>query len=356
MPFFKKRQAGLENNNNWKKILADLVEPSEINERFHNRTDISKVHKIYPFKLNRYFFSLIKSYKDPVWIQCVPDEIELLDKKGTKDPFLEENILSPVKNLIHRYKNRVILLVTNNCAVYCRHCMRKRRVGICEESFFDKFEDILNYISSHDEIDDIILSGGDPLLVSDEKIEFILSNLRKIKKDAVLRIHTRTFSTLPQRITENLCKIIKKYEPVYINTHFNHSMEITEQAKKAAFTASDYGIPLGCQSVFLKGVNDDFESLSNLFTDLLKIKIKPYYLHHPDPIKGISHLRPEIDMGIELMKKLRGRISGMAVPYYMIDLPDGGGKVPLLPEYIRKTGKDFIEVENFKGKLYKYPL
>ncbi|MGE4520828.1 MAG: KamA family radical SAM protein [Desulfobacteraceae bacterium] len=346
----------MQNNSEWQKILTDLVSADEINDRFHKNSHISNVHKVYPFKINRYFFSLIKEYKDPLYVQSVPDEKELLDEKGTEDPFLEENVLSPVKNLIHRYENRVILLVTNRCALYCRHCMRKRRVGLCEESFFDNFDDILSYLSLHDEVDDIILSGGDPLLVSDDKIEFILSGLRKVKKDSILRIHTRTFSTLPQRITEKLCRIIKKYDPVYINTHFNHPSEITEQAKKAAFTASDSGIPLGCQSVFLKGVNDDFKTLSSLFTNLLKIKIRPYYLHHPDPIKGVSHLRPEIYKGIEIMKKLRGRISGMAIPYYMIDLPEGGGKIPLLPEYIKKTGKDFIEVENFKGKLYKYPL
>jgi len=346
----------LETKNQWTKSLSDLVGIDEICSKFNINSDIFRVHQTYPFKINRYFFSLIKEINDPIWVQSIPDKKELLDGLGTDDPFLEENILSPVKNLIHRYDNRVILLVSNKCAVYCRHCMRKRRVGLCEESFFDKFDDILAYLSSHKEIDDIILSGGDPLLLSDDKIDFILSSLRKIKKDSILRIHSRVFSTLPQRITENLCKIIKKYEPVYINTHFNHSMEITTQAKKAAFTAADFGIPLGCQSVFLKGVNDDWKTLSELFANLLKIKIKPYYLHHPDPIKGISHLRPKIEKGIIIMKKLRGRISGMAVPYYVIDLPEGGGKIPLLPEYIKNIEKDFLEVENFKGKLYKYPL
>ncbi|MDY0360437.1 MAG: KamA family radical SAM protein [Desulforegulaceae bacterium] len=340
----------------WKNFASDLVSPDEICKKFNADPDIFKIHSIYPFKINRYFFSLIKEKNDPLWIQAIPDEKEILDSKGVKDPFLEDNILSPVPNMIHRYKNRVILLVSDKCAVYCRHCMRKRRVGLHQETFFDNFTDILNYLENHNEVDDIILSGGDPLLVSDEKIEFILSNLRKIKKDSILRIHTRTFSTLPQRITKNLCQIIKKYEPVYINTHFNHSMEITEETKKSSFLASDYGIPLGCQSVFLKGVNNNYTALSELFTNLLKIKIKPYYLHHPDPIRGTGHLRPDIREGIKIMKMLRGRISGMAVPYYMIDLPDGGGKVPLLPEYIKHFGQDFLEVENFMGKLYKYPL
>ncbi|MCB9481191.1 MAG: KamA family radical SAM protein [Desulfobacteraceae bacterium] len=356
MPFFKKGRLNLHQKDQWKNYVSDLVTPEEICDKFQADKEIFKVHRVYPFRINRYFFSLIKEKNDPLWLQAIPDEKELCKSNGSEDPFLEDNILSPVPNLIHRYKNRVILLVSDKCAVYCRHCMRKRRVGLHEETFFDNFSDILNYLESHDEIDDIILSGGDPLLVSDEKIEFILAGLRKIKKDSILRIHTRTFSTLPQRITENLCKIIKKYEPVYINTHFNHSMEITGETKKASFKACDYGIPLGCQSVFLKGVNDNFKALSDLFTNLLKIKIKPYYLHHPDPIKGTDHLRPDIEKGIKIMKMLRGQISGLAVPYYMIDLPDGGGKVPLLPEYIRGKGADYIEVENFKGKLYRYPL
>lgn len=334
-----------------------MVSLDEIVEKFHvDKKEFAEVAKVYPFRLNRYFFSLIKAAKDPIWIQSVPDKREIEDTLGEADPFCEDNILSPVPNLVHRYDDRVILIASDRCAMYCRHCMRKRRVGQRQETFFDNFDDILNYIKNNPQIEDVIVSGGDPLLLSDEQIEFVLSGLRKVRKDSVLRIHTRTLSTLPQRITQNLCEIIKKYHPIYINTHFNHPAEITQEASKAAAMLADSGVALGCQTVFLKGVNDNYETMSTLLKNLLKIRIKPYYLHHPDPIRGISHLKPELDKGLEIMRKIRGRISGMAVPYYMIDLPQGGGKVPLIPEYIKKKEKDCLIVENYKGKIYRYPL
>ena len=345
------------NNAHWKEILYDCAGIDEVSEKFcFPKKDIKEVSAIYPFKVNRYYFSLIEKKGDPVWTQSIPDLRELSDEKGFEDPFLEDNFLSPVPNLIHRYKDRVILLVTDKCAMYCRHCMRKRRVGLREDSFFDNFEDILNYIRNHEEISDIVLSGGDPLLVSDEKIDFVLEKIRNARKDCIIRIHTRTLCTLPQRITPRLCEILKKYFPIYLNTHFNHWAEITPEVQQSSSMLADSGIPLGCQTVFLKGVNDDYDILYRLFLSLLKIRIRPYYLHHPDPIKGISHLKPEIDRGIEIMKRLRGRISGMAIPYYMIDLPEGGGKVPILPEYIKEKNKDCLIVENYQGKICRYPL
>lgn len=344
-------------DNQWEKIAKDIVSPEEISEKFNfPKNKITDTSKIYPFKINRYYFSLIKEAFDPVWIQSIPDEKELLDNRGCEDPFLEDDVLSPVPGLVHRYDDRVILLVTDKCAMYCRHCMRKRRVGIKENNFFENLNEILNYLKNHQEISDIILSGGDPLLIPDEKLEFILEKIREVKKDAVIRIHTRTICTLPHRITDRLCSIIKKFHPVYVNTHFNHWMEITDETSKASAKLADSGIQLGCQTVFLKGVNDDEKILGKLFTDLLKIRIKPYYLHHPDPIKGISHLKPDFKKGMEIMGRLRGRISGMAIPHYMIDLPDGGGKVPVLPEYIKNIEKNFLMVENYKGKLCRYPL
>ncbi len=343
--------------NGWKNYFSDIVSIEEISDRFCiSEKDLKKVSKIYPFRLPRYFYSKIKEFKDPIFIQAIPDILEIKSDSGMPDPFLEDSGLSPVPNLVHRYDDRVILLASDKCAMYCRHCMRKRRVGIFNENFFDNFDEILNYLKNHNEIEDIIISGGDPLLLSDEKIEFILSGIRKIKKDEILRIHSRFFSTLPMRITPFLCNILKKYHPVYINTHFNHSSEISKEAEKAALTASDYGIPLGCQSVFLKGVNDNYNAISELFKKLLKIRIKPYYLHHPDPVQGTSHLKPSVEKGLEIIKKLRGRISGMAIPNYMIDLPDGGGKVALCPDSLIKKDNNFLFVENFRGKVYKYPL
>jgi len=343
---------------NWRKVNQDSVSIDEISSKFSVDPNLLKsVSLKYPFKLNRYYFSLIKDIGDPIWIQAVPDPRELECSDILKDdPFLEDSKLSPLPGLVHRYKDRVILLVTGKCAMYCRHCMRKRRTGLTENNFFDRFDDILYYLKEHKDVFDVIISGGDPFLLDDDRIEFLLSEIKKVRSDIIIRIHTRTPVTLPQRITPELCTILSRYNPLYINTHFNHFREITEQSSLAVSRMSDTGIPLGCQTVLLKGVNDDFKTISKLFSSLLKIRVKPYYLHHPDPVQGTEHLRPDVETGLELMKNLRGRISGMAIPYYMIDLPGGKGKVPILPEYIEKKEDKFLVVKNYMDKRVVYPL
>ncbi len=306
-------------------------------------------------RINHYFLSLIKKENDPIWKQAVPDLAEINDDFYLADPLCEE-IKSPVKNLVHRYPNRVLFLVSNQCALYCRHCMRKRRNSYNSLITEDTIEQGIEYISKTDSIEEVILSGGDPLLLEDELLKKILKKIRKISHVDILRIHTRVPCTLPHRITKNLLKIIKQFQPIYINTHFNHPDEITTEAKKACISIADSGIPLGNQTVLLKDINNNHLTIKALLQNLLKIRVKPYYIHHPDLVKGTAHFRLSIEEGLKIIKKLQGNISGLAIPHYMIDLPGGGGKIPLIPEHVKFTNNTRLTVENFKGEFFEYPL
>lgn len=239
--------------------------------------------------------------------------------------------------------------------MYCRHCMRKRRVGLNTFGNIFDLERTCKYISENPQITEAIVSGGDPFMLEDEKIEEILFSLRAIKHLEVIRIHTRIPCVLPQRVTTELAGIIRKFHPVFINIQFNHSSEITEEAERSCSILADAGIALGCQSVLLKGVNDSEEEIRRLMKKLMKTRVKPYYLHHPDPVKGTSHFRIPVKRGLEIIASLRGHVSGMCVPHYMIDLPGGGGKTPLLPEYVMENGNGWIKVRNFEGKILRYP-
>jgi lysine 2,3-aminomutase len=261
-----------------------------------------------------------------------------------------------VPGLTHRYPDKVLFLVSNHCAMYCRHCMRKRKVGRPGVVTATTIDQGIGYIASNPAIKDVLLSGGDPLMLENEAIESLLSRLRRIKHLDIIRIHTRMPCTLPQRITPDLVNILKRFHPLYINTQFNHPAEITPLATSACALLANAGIPLGCQSVLLKGVNDDPAVMQQLMRMLLKIRVKPYYIHHGDPIKGTGHFRTAIETGIRIMESLRGRISGMGVPHYMIDLPGGGGEVPLLPEYIIKKENGMLTVKNHNGKIFEYPV
>ena len=310
-----------------------LVTPEEIIETLGlDPVETASIAEKYPFRITRHYFDLIESRNDPVWLQCVPDIQELSDNNQAADP-LNETGLSPVPGLIHRYPDRVVLLVSNVCAVYCRFCMRKRRVGCCFSDSLspDSFSEAIRYISDNPSIRDVILSGGEPLLLEDDQLESILSSLRAIPHVEIIRIGTRVPVTLPERITPALAGMLRRYHPVYINTHFNHPKEINSASRAASAKLSDAGIPLGNQTVLLKGVNDDPTVMSELMRGLLSMRIKPYYLHQMDLVKGTSHFRTSVRSGLKIMESLRGHVSGLAVPYYVIDLPEGKGKVPLLP-------------------------
>ena len=342
----------------WRELLNASIESVDELGRVL-KTDVAnlaKVEKTYPMRVNPYYLSLIKKKGGPLWRQAIPSVLELEDDLNQDDP-LNEDQQSPVKTIIHRYPDRVIFLVSNKCAMYCRYCMRKRKVGDNDQHFpagSALIEEGLDYIRKTDTISDVILSGGDPLLLETSEIDYLLNEVFRIPHVEIVRIHTRVPCTLPQRITENLVSVLKKYRPLYINTHFNHPDELTDVAVDACAKLADAGIPLGCQTVLLKGVNDSTETMQLLMKKLVKHRIRPYYLHHPDQIKGTSHFRMPVKKGLDIMTGLRGFNSGLCIPQYMIDLPGGGGKIPLLPDYVWQVNDDMMTVINYEGKMYTY--
>jgi lysine 2,3-aminomutase len=293
---------------------------------------VGRVSERYPVQLTDYYAKLIKRPNDAIWKQCMPDARELENCSQCPDP-LNESSLSPVPGLIHRYKDRVVLLVSNRCPVYCRFCMRKRSVGYGDAPMGeDVLRNALNYITAHPEIHDVLLSGGDPLMLDDASLSKVLSGLRSIPHVSIIRIGTRAPVTFPERVTGDLCAMLKKFHPLYINTHFNHPDEITSESSAACSLLADAGIPLGNQTVLLREVNDSVEIIRRLMSGLLAIRVKPYYLHQMDLVRSTAHFRTSIRSGLEIMKGLRGHISGLAVPHYVIDLPGGKGKVAILPD------------------------
>ncbi|MDX9788358.1 MAG: KamA family radical SAM protein [Desulfobacterales bacterium] len=343
---------------NWREILRQsLTNARQLAE--HLPIDTARVSSVaarYPFCINPYYFSLIETKDDAIWRQVVPNAAELTDEVGVPDPLAEEP-LSPVSNLIHRYPDRVVLLVSNECAAYCRFCMRKRRVGLPLPAFTDSvLFDVIDYLRREPRVRDVILSGGDPLLLETDALERILSALRKIAHIEVIRIHTRTPCTLPQRITHRLVSMLKQFHPLYVNTHFNHPREITPEAAVACARLADAGMPLGNQTVLLKGVNDDAIIMKQLFQQLLKLRVRPYYLHHPDLVRGTGHFRVPIQKGLEIMSLIQGHTSGLCMPHYVIDVPGGGGKVPLLSEYVKGVSQSRLTVETYSGKQFEYPV
>jgi len=319
--------------------------------------EIAQVTKKYPLRISSHYLSLIKERGDPIWNQCIPSIKELTDQRGEEDPLNEEN---EVPFLTHRYPDRCLLLVSNSCAMYCRFCTRKRKVG--EETRNPTEKDLkkaMGYISEHKEIRDVILSGGDPLLLSNKNLETILKDLREISHIEMIRIGTRVPCTMPERVTPELCDMLKQYNkspPIYINTHFEHPCEITPESKVACEMLADAGIPLGNQSVILKGVNDSPKIFKELNQKLLSMKVKPYYIYQPDPVRGTYHFIGSVEKGLDIIRALRGHTSGLAVPHFVIDSPGGGGKIPILPQYAQIQEDGSVSMVNYKGNKYKYRI
>ncbi|MCL2790427.1 MAG: KamA family radical SAM protein [Desulfobulbus sp.] len=312
------------------------------------------VHAVYPLRVSRYYLDLIKQHGLPLWRQAVPDLQELADSVGLIDPLNEEN-LSPVPCLVHKYPDRALLLVASECAMYCRFCTRKRKVGKPEMIIDDAaLAAGLEYLSRTPAISDVLISGGDPLMLPLARLERILKALRAIPSIATIRIGTRVPCTLPMRVTPRLAAMLKKYHPLYINTHFNHPAEITAEAELACARLADAGIPLGCQTVLLRGVNDDAEIIQELLYRLIRIRVKPYYLFQADLTKGTAHFRTTVDNGLAIMRHLIGRTTGLAVPTYALDAPGGGGKIPLTPAYIHHLG-EVLEFITYQGQICSYP-
>ena len=348
----------------WQKLLSDSVVKVEDLPFLSDTSDayrekLRKVAEVFPIRINSYFLDQIKEVNDPMWRQVVPTLGELDDFLSEEellesDPLNEEGDM-PVPELVHRYPDRVLLMVNNHCPIICRFCTRKRKIGFPGIVTRETLRQGIDYIRKHTEIRDVILSGGDPLLVPDKELDRILSELRSIPHLEIIRIGTRVPGTLPQRITEDLCSILKKHHPLYFNIHFNHPDEITPEVETACNMLADAGIPLGSQTVLLKGVNDDTRVIRELMVKLLKMRVKPYYIYQADMTLGTDHFRTTVEKSLSIMKDLQGHISGMGVPYFVIDAPGGGGKVRLLPDMVLEHNDKEVVLKNYQGKVYRYP-
>ncbi len=304
-----------------------------------------------------YYLTLIDPLNPecPMRLQAIPlgNELEV-GKHDLLDP-LAEDYDSPVPGLTHRYPDRVLFLITDMCSMYCRHCTRRRFAGMRDaETSLDQIEQGIEYIRAHPEIRDVLLSGGDAFLVSDERIEYILEKLREIDHVEVIRFGSRTPVVMPQRITEKLVNILKKHQPIWVNTHFNHPDEITVESKAAIDRLADAGIPIGNQSVLLRGINDCVHIMRRLVTKLVAIRVRPYYIYQCDLSMGIEHFRTPVSKGIEIIEGLRGHISGFAVPTFVVDAPGGGGKIPVMPNYVISSAPGKTVLRNYEGVITTY--
>jgi len=312
----------------------------------------------FPMAISPYYASLIQKAdpSDPIFQMAVPVGEELIDPSFLMDDPLEEEHDMPVPGLVHRYPDRALLVATSTCAMYCRHCTRKRIAGQHEVTMPQKqLAHVVAYLRDHPEIHDVIISGGDPFTMTTPQLERFISAVRNVPSVDIIRIGTRTPVTLPMRINNELVNMLRKYQPIWVNTHFNHPNEITPEAIEACARLVDAGIPVGNQSVLLKGVNDDPVIMEDLCRKLVKMRVRPYYLFQCDLVRGVEHFRTPLSRGIQIMEYLRGRLSGLAIPTFVLDAPGGGGKLPLLPTYIVSTSPTHTVLRNFEGMLISYP-
>ncbi len=322
------------------------------------RSAIERIGGHLPVGITPYYARLIdpNDPADPIRLTMVPQTGELEQGPGEADDPLAEDSHMPVPGLVHRYPDRVLFLVTSFCATYCRYCTRARLVGKTGEYHFNthQYEMALDYLREHTEIRDVLLSGGDPLTMQDDRLEWILSRLRAIPHIEFLRLGTKIPAVLPQRITPELCRMLRKVHPFWMSIHFMHPNELTPEVAKACGRLADAGIPLGAQIVLQRGVNDNVETMKKLVQGLLKIRVRPYYIYQCDPISGSAHLRTPIEKGLEIIAGLRGFTTGYAVPTFVVDAPGGGGKIPLFPDTLIGREGDHVLFRNYEGNTYRY--
>ncbi len=321
------------------------------------KDEVAKVLKVFRMAITPYYASLIDQGNPvcPVRLQAVPRLPETFEDATDQDDPLHEDIDSPVPGLTHRYPDRALLLVTNLCSMNCRHCTRRRLVGFEDGHMPDAdIDKAIAYIRDTPEIRDVIISGGDPLVLSDEKLESIIARIRDIPHVEIIRLGTRTPVVMPMRITDGLVAMLKKYHPIYVNTHFNHPKEITVEAREACRKLADAGIALGNQSVLLRDVNDCPMLMKKLVQKLLTIRVKPYYIYQCDLSRGIGHFRTTVSKGIEIIESLRGHTSGLAVPTFVVDAPGGGGKIPVMPSYLITSNEKRVILRNYEGVITTY--
>jgi len=348
--------------NDWRWQIKNSFTTIEALSKFLKLTDkevfLKETHL--PLRITPYYASLLNNDQNigPLRKTVVPVSDELLLGNGEENDPLHEHADNKVKCIVHRYPDRVLFLVTGFCSTYCRYCTRTHMVSQSEKQHSSKkdWDEALQYIKEHQEVRDVLISGGDPLTLSDDRIEYLLSNLRSIDHVEIIRIGTKVPAVLPQRITVELVEILKKYHPLFISIHITHPEELTEEMKFACNRLADAGIPLGSQTVLLKDINDSTNIYKKLSHEMLKVRIRPYYLYQCDPIPGSAHFRTPVSKGLEIIKGVRGFTSGYAIPHYVIDAPGGGGKIPLLPDYYKgKDNAGNVVLENYEGNKYKYP-
>ena len=331
--------------------LAELLDLPDNKVR-----EIKKVAGTYRYAVSPYFLSLISpgDMTDPIFLQAVPRQEELADSEGVEDPMAEE-YTSPAQSVIRRYPDRLVIYVTNQCASYCRHCQRRRYIGKADRTTSrENLREALNYVKENEEIRDVLLTGGDAFMLDDELIDWLLTELDKIGHVEIKRLGTRTLSTLPMRVSDNLCRILEKHWPVYVNTQFNHPLEVTPEVEEACKKLTRAGVALGNQAVLLKGINDNAHVMKKLNHCLLEVMIRPYYIFHAKAVKGTAHFRTSVETGIEIMEKLRGFTSGLAVPTYIINAPGGYGKIPMLPKYLLSLGDDKVIIRTWENRVLEY--
>lgn len=349
--------------NDWRWQIANRIHTLPQLERFLHLTPQERMaadclQGKLPLAITPYYLSLLVGHSAdyPLRRTVVPVIDEFMKMAGEADDPLGEEDQSPVPGLVHRYPDRVLFLTLDFCSTYCRYCTRSRVVGH-GRLFFNRrrLENALEYIRRTPSIRDVLLSGGDPLTLGDARLDWLLTRLRQIKHVQIIRIGTKVPAVLPQRITPQLVRMLRRHHPLWMSLHFTHPDECTPEAYRACQRLADAGIPLGSQTVLLKNINDTVPTMTDLLHHLLQMRVRPYYLYQCDPISGSSHFRTSVEKGLEIIRGLRGHTSGYAVPTYVIDAPGGGGKVPLMPDYCQGRCGDNIVLKNYEGKLYQYP-
>ncbi len=346
----------------WKWQVRNRIETIEDLKRYVTLTEeeeegVRKTLETLRMAITPYYLTLIDQddVHDPVRKQAIPlvDEVFQADS-DMLDP-LHEDEDSPAPGITHRYPDRVLFLITDQCAMYCRHCTRRRFAGQNDSPVSkDNIESALEYIRKTPQVRDVLLSGGDALLMPDRQLDYIMTELRKIPHVEIIRIGSRTPVVMPQRITKELCDVLKKHHPVWLNTHFNHPNEITEESARACRMLADAGVPLGNQSVLLKGVNDCVHVMKKLVNELAYIRVRPYYIYQCDLSMGLSHFRTTVSKGIEIIEGLRGHTSGYCIPTFVVDAPGGGGKTPVMPQYVISQSHEKVVLRNFEGVITTY--
>lgn len=348
--------------NDWKWQVSNRITTVQDLQQIVELTDseiegINRCLETLRMAITPYYANLMDAsdHEDPIRKQGIPVAFEIEEARCDMEDPLHEESDSPVKGITHRYPDRVLFLITDQCSMYCRHCTRRRMAGTTDRAMPKKDLDAaIDYIRKTPKIRDVLISGGDSLLVNDNIIEYILGSLRKIEHVEIIRFGSRTPVVLPQRITDDLCHILKKNHPIWLNTHFNHPKEITPEAQEACRKLADAGVPLGNQTVLLKGVNDCPYIIRKLVHELVKMRVRPYYLYQCDLSSGIEHFRTPVSKGIEIIELLRGHTSGFAVPTYVVDAPGGGGKIPVGPQYLISQSEDKVILRNYEGVICAY--